>query len=84
MSDVTAEILDALDEAMPVQPVQPVQPPVAKRKFVDVAVHTTGGTIIHRYEELASGQLKKIGELTPEQAAQSNKPDAPKAAPKAD
>ncbi|MBN9122528.1 MAG: Flp pilus assembly protein CpaB [Planctomycetes bacterium] len=62
-------------------PVKPVAPPVVKRKIVDVAVHTASGTVIHRFEEQPSGQLKKIAELTPEQAAQSDKTEAPKATP---
>jgi pilus assembly protein CpaB len=62
-----------------VQPVAPVAPPVVKRKFVDVAVHTASGTIIHRYEELPTGQRKKVGELTPEQAAQADRLEAQKA-----
>ena len=37
--------------------------------FHDVAIHGTNGTIIHRYEEIAPGQWKKVAELTPEQAA---------------
>jgi Flp pilus assembly protein CpaB len=69
----------------------PVQPsevkPVVQRKFHDVAVHGTHGTIVHRFEEVKPGQWKKIAELTPEQAAKTareDKPEEPKAAPKAD
>jgi len=50
----------------------PTQPadvkPVARKKH-DVALHTVHGTVIHRYEEVAPGQWKKVAELTPEQAA---------------
>ena len=58
--------------------------PVFKRKTHDVAVHTTSGTVVHRYEEVAPGQWKKIAELSPEQAAREDKPEAPKTAPKVD
>jgi pilus assembly protein CpaB len=63
------------------------KPEVIKRKYHDVAVHGTHGTIVHRYEEVKPGQWKKIAELTPEQAARDareDKPEAPKAAPKVD
>ena len=52
--------------------------PVVKRKKHDVAVHTTNGTVIHRYEEVAPGKWKKIAELSPEQAAKEAKIEAPK------
>jgi hypothetical protein len=55
-------------------------PAVVKRKTHDVAVHTTSGTKIYRYEEQPSGQWKKIAELTPEQAAKDTG-DAPKGTP---
>jgi len=55
--------------------------PVVKRKIHDVAVHTASGTLVHRYEEVAPGQWKKIAELSPDQAAREDKPEAPKAAP---
>ncbi|AMV29160.1 SAF domain protein [Gemmata sp. SH-PL17] len=54
----------------PVEP-QPVAP-VVKKKTLDVAVHTAGGSMIHRYEETAPGKWKKIAELTPEQAAKGD------------
>jgi len=72
----------------PESPAAPVQPgevkPVEKRRTHDVAIHGTHGTIVHRYEEVKPGQWKKIAELTPEQAAKEDKPEAPKAAPKVD
>jgi len=64
---------------------QPTPPstvkPVVKRKIHDVAVHTSSGTVIHRYEEVAPGQWKKKAELSPEQAAREEKPEEPRAAP---
>jgi len=58
---------------------------VAKNPTLDVAVHTTRGTTIHRYEEVRPGVWKKVAELTPEQAAKSSKdagkPGEPEAAP---
>ncbi len=66
-------------------PANPVQPPAAARPVSrprnDVAVHGPNGTIIHRYEEVAPGQWKKVAELTPEQAARSSQPEPPKPAP---
>lgn len=68
-------------------PVADVKPPVVdvkpvvKKKTHDVAVHTANGTTVHRYEEVAPGQWKKVAELTVEQAGQDEKGDAPKAAP---
>ena len=57
--------------------------PVTRKKH-DLSVHTASGTVVHRYEEVAPGQWKKIAELSPEQAARDdNKPEAPKAAPDA-
>lgn len=66
----------------------PVTPPAAvkpvARKKHDLSVHTASGTVVHRYEEVAPGQWKKIAELSPEQAARDdNKAEAPKAAPDA-
>jgi len=69
------------------KPADPVKPEVVRRKTHDVAVHGTNGTIVHRYEEVKPGVWKKIAELSPEQAARDareDKPEAPKAAPKAD
>jgi len=65
------------------EPVKPsVAKPVVARKIVDVAVHTASGTVIHRYEEV-EGKLKKIAEMTPEQAAKEDKAHAkPQDAPK--
>jgi hypothetical protein len=59
-------------------PVNPTQ--TGKRRTHDVTIHTTNGTTVIRYEEVAPGQWKKIAELTPEQAAREDK-SAPKAAP---
>jgi Flp pilus assembly protein CpaB len=68
-----------------VKPEQPKVVPVAKKPTLDVAVHTTHGTTIHRYEEVSPGVWKKIAELTPEQAAKAakdaGKPGEPEAAP---
>jgi len=64
------------------KPVGPQQPAV-KRNHHDVAVHTTSGTVINRYEEVRPGVWKKVAELTPEQAAQDDKPATPKAGPDA-
>jgi Flp pilus assembly protein CpaB len=63
----------------PVKP--PEQPKPVKKNYHDVAVHTTSGTVIHRYEEVAPGKWKKVAELTPEQAEKSGLPEAPKANP---
>ena len=68
-------------ETGPTPPVTVVSPPVTKRKFIDVAVHGASGTIIHRYEEQPNGKVKKIAELTPEQAAQADRLEAQKSAP---
>jgi hypothetical protein len=54
-----------------------------KRKTLDVQIHTTTTTMIHRYEEVAPGVWKKTLELTPEQAAQLDKAEAQKGAPDA-
>ena len=61
----------------PVKP--PEVKPVVARKTHDVTIHTTTGTTVHRYEETAPNVWKKIAELTPEQAAKDEKPEAPKA-----
>jgi Flp pilus assembly protein CpaB len=74
----------------PAAPPSPSAPPPApaKRKTHDVAVHTSSGTVIHRYEEVKPGVWKKVAELTPGQAArEDNVPDPkdePKDEPKAD
>jgi Flp pilus assembly protein CpaB len=53
-----------------------------KRRHLDVAVHTSSGTIIHRYEEYAPDKWKKIAELTPAQAnREESGPPAPPAPP---
>ena len=65
-------------------PTPPASVKPAARKKHDLSVHTASGTVIHRYEEVAPGQWKKIAELSPEQAARDdNKAEAPKAAPDA-
>lgn len=56
-----------------------VEKPVQK-KYHDVAVHDAKGTVIWRYEEVKPGQWKKVAELTPEQATETDKPTAPKPA----
>jgi pilus assembly protein CpaB len=68
----------------PVNPVTPPAPVAVERKRHDVMLHTTSGTLVIRYEEVAPGQWKKVAELTPEQAAKEDKKDAakPSAAPK--
>ena len=79
------------DAFVPPKPVEagpaPTPPSTVKpvtRKKHDVSVHTASGTVVHRYEEVAPGQWKKIAELSPEQAARDdNKAEAPKAAPDA-
>ncbi len=58
-----------------------VAPPVVKKKTLDVTIITANGATVIRYEEDGPGKWKKIAELTPEQAAREDKPDAPKAAP---
>ncbi|MBP3953852.1 Flp pilus assembly protein CpaB [Gemmata sp. G18] len=60
----------------PKTPPVPVEPqPVVKKKTLDVAIHTAGASMIHRYEEVAPGKWKKIAELTPEQAAKGDQPN---------
>ncbi len=74
-------------ESFDPKPADPKTPPapVVKRKTHDVTIHTAGGAMVMRYEEVTPGQWKKVAELTPEQAAREDKPDAPKAdAPKRD
>lgn len=70
----------------PGDPVKPPEPlPVAKKPTLDVAIHTTNGTTIHRYEEVSPGNWKKKAELTPEQAAKdSGKSEATPGAKKID
>jgi Flp pilus assembly protein CpaB len=60
-------------------PANPATP--GKWNTYDVAIHTTSGTVIVRYAEVAPGKWKKIAELTPEQAAKGDKPDAAPKAP---
>jgi Flp pilus assembly protein CpaB len=59
--------------------------PVVKRKTLDVSVHTSNGTVIYRFEEVAPGQWKAVAVMTPEQAAKEDRknerPDAPRATP---
>ncbi|MBM3983178.1 MAG: Flp pilus assembly protein CpaB [Planctomycetes bacterium] len=62
-----------------VEPKTDVKPPVQK-KYHDVAVHDAKGTVIWRYEEVGPGKWKKVAELTPEQAAEADKPAPPKPA----
>ncbi len=54
--------------------------PVVKKKTHDVTIITAKGMTVIRYEEDGPDKWKKIAELTPEQAAQGDKPDTPKAA----
>jgi Flp pilus assembly protein CpaB len=72
-------------EPVPVNPNLPGSvKPVVRAKIHDVSVHTTHGTVIYRFQEVAPGQWKKIAELTPEQAAKDDRmyrPEEPKAAP---
>jgi Flp pilus assembly protein CpaB len=60
------------DEAKPAEPVKPV----VKRKTLDVAMHTATGTVVHRFEEVAPGQWKKVAEMSPERAARPDEPEA--------
>jgi len=69
-------------ETRPAAPPVPPAPTPAKPEYVDVAVHSASGTVIHRYQKVA-GELKKVAELTPTQAAEHYKSEAPKAAPDA-
>ncbi|QJW93963.1 Flp pilus assembly protein CpaB [Frigoriglobus tundricola] len=59
----------------------PPPPVVVKKRTHDVAVHTSNGTVIHRFEEVKPGVWKKIAELTPEQASKDEAPETPKADP---
>jgi Flp pilus assembly protein CpaB len=69
-----------------VEPVPvPTPTPVVKRKTHDLAVHTTSGTIIHRYAEFGPNDWRKVAELTPAQAAaQDGKAEEPKGETKPD
>lgn len=60
------------------------KPAAPKRKTHDVAIHTANGTTVIRYEEVAPGTWKKVGEMSPERAAQGEAPDAPKPEKKQD
>lgn len=60
---------------------KPVPPKPVKPEYVDVPVTGPSGTVIHRYEKFPNGKTRKIAELTPEQAAATDRPatDEPKA-----
>jgi Flp pilus assembly protein CpaB len=62
-------------EPKPMDPNPPAIVKPVKQKTHDVAIHTAGGTIIHRFAEVSpgSGKWKKIAELTPEQAADTGR-----------
>jgi hypothetical protein len=64
----------------PQDPAKPAARPVVKKNYHDVAVHTSTGTVIHRYEEYEPGKWRKIAELNQAQAARESggpsKPDA--------
>ena len=55
-------------------------PKVAARKFHDTTVHTPGGSLIHRFEEI-NGVWKLIAILTPEEAAARRPKDAAQSPP---
>ncbi len=50
----------------------PTPAPVAK-KIWDVSVHTTSGTLVHRFQEVRPGEWKQIAVLSPEEAARTLK-----------
>lgn len=56
---------------------EPVKPQPAKPEFVDVPVTGPSGTVVHRYEKFPNGKMRKVAELTPEQAAAADKQNAP-------
>jgi Flp pilus assembly protein CpaB len=71
----------ALPKPAAEEPAKPeLKPEVpVQRNHLDVAVHTTSGTVIHRYEEVEPGKWKKVAELTQGQAAKNPNPaQAPK------
>lgn len=60
---------------------KPTPPKPVKPEIVDVPVTGPSGTVIHRYEKFPNGKMRKVAELTPEQASAADRPatDEPKA-----
>lgn len=69
---ITASVIGPPRVAEPVAhqelEVAPMPRPVMPKKFKDVTITTSTGTMIHRYEEVAPGKFVYLGQLTPEQA----------------
>jgi Flp pilus assembly protein CpaB len=61
---------------------EPKSEPVVLKSQTDVAVYTSSGTVIHRYEEYEPGKWRKVAELTQAQAAKNPPHDAKSKEPK--
>jgi Flp pilus assembly protein CpaB len=66
--------INGLPKPGPVDPAQAavkvvLEPKKVVKPTMDVAVHTTSGTVVHRYQEVRPGEWKLIAVMTPEQAA---------------